>query len=60
MASGILSKGQKILASNTAALVRRHIHNFGANVKPLKISFLGAPFDRGQVIHDSLKNNNFK
>jgi len=44
----ILSR-QKILISNQN-VIRRHISDFGANLKPLKISYLGAPFDKGQVI----------
>jgi hypothetical protein len=43
----ILSR-QKILISNQN-VIRRHISDFGANLKPLKISYLGAPFDKGQV-----------
>ena len=51
MASCGLIRTTKIFANKNllGSFYVRNISDFGLNVKPLQIGFLGAPFDRGQV-----------
>ena len=51
MASCGLIRTTKILVNKNllGSFYVRNISDFGLNVKPLQIGFLGAPFDRGQV-----------